>query len=153
MMSDKDFTTTVIVNGTPAQAFAAINNPRAWWGQSIEGPTNVLGEDWSYRYKDMHFSRHKTVELVPGSRVVWDVVEASLNFIEDKAEWNGTKIVFDISPNGDMTQIRFTHVGLKPTGECFDICSDAWTGLIQGSLRSLIEKGAGDPDSVEKAAA
>jgi hypothetical protein len=152
-MSDKDFTTTVIVSGTPAQAFAAINNPRAWWGQSIEGRTNVLGEDWSYRYKDMHFSRHKTVELVPGSRVVWDVVEASLNFIEDKAEWNGTKIVFDISPNGDMTQIRFTHVGLKPTGECFDICSDAWTGLIQGSLRSLIEKGAGDPDSVEKAAA
>jgi hypothetical protein len=35
----------------------------------------------------------------------------------------------------------FTHVGLKPAGECYDTCSDAWTSLIQGSLKQLIETG------------
>lgn len=147
-----DFTTTVLVNASPAQAYAAILDPRAWWGQSIEGRADAIGEDWTYRYKDMHFSRQRTSELVTGSKVVWDVVDASMSFIEDRTEWKDTRIVFEIAPSGDMTEIRFTHVGLKPAAECFDICSDAWTGLIQGSLRGLIEQGAGDPDSVEKAA-
>ena len=152
-MTDQSFTTTVTVSGTPAQAFAAIVNPRAWWGQSIDGRTDLVGAEWAYRYKDMHFSRQKTVELVPGRKVVWDVVDASMSFIEDKAEWKGTSIVFDISPAGDMTEIRFTHVGLEPVAECFDICSDAWTGLIQGSLKQLVENGVGDPDNVQKTAA
>jgi hypothetical protein len=92
------------------------------------------------------------VELVPGKKVAWHVVDANLSFLRDKTEWTGTTIVFEISPRGDQTEIRFTHVGMAPEVECFDICSNAWGGLIRGSLRSFIEEGVGDPDSVEKAA-
>ena len=151
-MTDQSFTTTVLVSGSPRQAYEAIVNPRAWWGENIEGRTDRLGDEWTYRYKDMHFSRQKTVEMVQDSKVTWHVVDAMMSFIEDKAEWKDTKIVFEISPKGDMTEIRFTHLGLAPAAECFDICSDAWTGLIRGSLKELVETGAGDPDSVEKAA-
>ena len=148
-----NFTLTMLVKATPEQAFAAINDPRAWWGENIEGRTDALGEEWTYRYKDLHVSRHRTAELVPNSKVAWHVVDATISFLEDKTEWIGTQIVFDIAPQGDMTEIRFTHVGLKPSVECFDVCSDAWTGLITGSLRGLIERGEGDPDSIEKEAA
>jgi uncharacterized protein YndB with AHSA1/START domain len=148
-----DFTITLLVGATPQQAFDAIVNPRAWWGQDIEGDTDRPGAEWTYRYKDMHFSRQRNVEMIPASKVTWHVVDASMSFIEDKAEWKDTRIVFELEPQGDMTAIRFTHVGLQPTVECFDICSDTWTGLITGSLKKLIETGSGDPDSVEKAAA
>lgn len=151
-MGSQNFTATILVDKSPMQAFEAITNPRAWWGQEIEGHTDRLDEEWTYRYKDMHLSRQKTVEMVPGRKVAWQVVDATMSFLEDKAEWKDTTIVFDISPKGDRTEVRFTHVGLAPEVECFEVCSDAWGGLINGSLRSLIETGSGDPDSVEKAA-
>ncbi len=151
-MSDNSFTVSIHVAATPDQAFAAIVDPRAWWGQTIEGDAGRVGAEWSYRYKDMHHSRQKTTELVPGRRVVWEVVDSTLSFLADKSEWTGTTIRFDIAPKGDGTEIVFTHVGIRPAVECYAICSDAWTGLITGSLRDLIETGAGDPDSVEKAA-
>jgi hypothetical protein len=151
-MSDEYFTATILVDKSPMEAFTAINDPRAWWGRDITGRTDRLGEEWTYRYKDLHESRQKTVELVPGEKVVWYVVDANLSFLEDRTEWKGTTIVFEISPKGDQTEIRFTHIGLAPNIECFEVCSDAWSGLIYGSLRSFINEGKGDPDSVEKAA-
>jgi uncharacterized protein YndB with AHSA1/START domain len=149
-MTSKSFTVTALVNKSPDDAFRAITNPRAWWGKSIEGRADRLGGEWTYRYKDMHLSTHKTTELVPGKRVVWHVVDSTLTFLtNDPHEWRGTDITFDIAPKGDKTEIRFTHIGLKPNVECYDICTNAWTGLIQESLRQLIETGEGDPDNVE----
>lgn len=151
-MADKDFTLSITVDKSPEAAFAAINDPRAWWGENIVGITDRLGEEWTYRYKDLHQSRQKVAELVPGKRIAWQVVDATMSFLQDKHEWTGTTIVFDLTPIAGGTEIRFTHVGLAPRVECFDVCSDAWTGLITGSLKGFIERGEGDPDSVEKAA-
>jgi hypothetical protein len=147
--SSADHSTRITVNRTPAEAFAAILDPRAWWGKDIEGNTGVLGEDWTYRYKDIHYSKHQTVELAPGRKVVWHVVDGTLNFVRDKSEWTGTDLVFDIAEKDGRTEVRFTHRGLVPTVECFDICSDTWGGLITGSLRNLIETGVGNPDNFE----
>lgn len=148
-MTNASFTTVVLVDQSPEAAFAAINNPRAWWGRDIEGQTDRLGAEWVYRYKDLHVSRQKTSELVPGKRIVWDVVECQMSFLKDKGEWTGTKLVFDIARKGDKTEIRFTHQGLVPEVECFDICKNAWSGLIGDSLKQLVETGKGLPDTVE----
>lgn len=144
-----NFTTTVLVDKSPMEAFSAINNPRDWWGKEIEGHTDRLHEEWTYRYQDMHRSKQKTIELVPGKKVVWHVVDCTMNFLDDKTEWNDTNIVFEISGKGDRTEVRFTHVGLAPDVECFDVCSNAWSGLIGNSLRNLIETGKGEPDDIE----
>ncbi len=42
---------------------------------------------------------------------------------------------------GDQTELRFTHVGLRPERECYGACSNGWTSLINGNLRSLITAG------------
>lgn len=144
-MSAQNFTKVIVVDKPASTAFAAINNPRAWWGKEIEGQTDKAGEEWTYRYKDMHLSRHKTAELVPNRKVVWDVVDSEMNFLKDKTEWAGTSIVFDIAEKGGRTEVRFTHIGLVPDVECFDICTDAWSGLMGGSLKGLIEDGKGAP--------
>jgi hypothetical protein len=140
-MSNPSFTTTFTVDQTPEQVFAAINNVRGWWTGDIEGETDKLGDEFSYRYKDIHYSRQKITEFVPGRKVVWQVVDAQLNFVDDKTEWTGTHITFDIVPKGDQTEFTFTHRGLVPDFECYDACSNAWGSLINNNLRKLITTG------------
>ena len=142
---DQNYTVTLTVDQTPEEAFAAINNVRGWWtgDPGVEGSTDKLGDEFTYRYEDVHYSKQKITELVPGKKVVWLVLDARLNFTKDKTEWKGTEITFEISKKGNQTEIRFTHVGLVPQFECFDSCSDAWGSYINGSLRKLITAGKG----------
>ena len=140
-MTDPDFTVSFTVDQTPEAAFAAIVDPRAWWSGEFDGGAEKLGDVFTYRYKDIHYSKQEVTELVPGERVAWQVLEGTLNFVEDKTEWVGTIITFDIAAKDDGTEVIFTHVGLKPAVECYDTCSDAWTSLIRGSLKQLIETG------------
>jgi len=140
-MNDTSFTTSFTVDQSPEAAFAAIIDPRAWWSGEFEGNTRELGDVFSYRYQEFHYSRQVVTELVPGKRVAWQVVEGMLSFVEDKTEWVGTTITFDIGRKDGKTEVVFTHEGIAPAVECYDTCSDAWTSLIRGSLKQLIESG------------
>jgi uncharacterized protein YndB with AHSA1/START domain len=152
-MNDQSLTVTFTVDQTPEEVFDAINNVRGWWSGEIDGVTDQLGEVFTYRYKDVHRSTQKITEMAPGERVVWHVTDAQLNFVEDKNEWNGTEVVFDIARQGDKTEVRFTHVGLVPAFECYGGCSGAWGFYINDSLRNLITKGKGQPNEKESATA
>jgi hypothetical protein len=145
-MGTNDFTATFTVDQTPAAVFAAVNHVRGWWSGEIEGRTDHLGAEFSYRYGDVHFSRQVITECTPDSRVVWHVVDSYLDFVEDKAAWTGSDISFDITPIGDRTEVRFTHLGLTPDDECFDGCSSAWSFYVNSSLRDLITAGVGHPN-------
>ncbi len=144
-MSDGDYTTSFSVDQTPEEAFDAINNVRGWWSGEIEGASDKVGSEFTYRFKDMHVSKQRVTSFVPGKQVVWHVEEGYLSFVNDKTEWTGTDIVFDISEQDGKTQVHFTHKGLQPQVECYDKCSDAWGSLVRGNLRQLIITGQVQP--------
>jgi hypothetical protein len=149
MPNVKDLSITISVDRTPNQVYDAVNNVRGWWSGEITGTTDKLGAEWTYRYQDLHRSTQKITELVPGKKVVWHVTDSYLSFVKDATEWNGTDIVFDITKKGAKTELRFTHVGLAPSIECYKDCSDAWGFYIRESLRSLITTGKGKPNPSE----
>lgn len=148
-MKDHNYTASFTVNKSPDEAFQAIKNVRGWWSEEIEGPTEKVGDVFDYRYKDVHRCTLKLTEAVPGKRLTWLVTDNYFSFTEDKAEWKSTKLVFDIATKGGSTEVHFTHLGLVPEYECFEVCSDAWGGYIEGSLKSLIATGKGDPNPKE----
>ena len=149
-MVTPSFTTTIFVDQTPKQVFDAINNVRGWWSEEIEGATNKLNEEFKYHYRNVHRCQMKIVEFVPDKKVVWLVMDNDFNFTKDKSEWKGTKIIFDIAEKGKQTKMHFTHQGLVPQYECYQICHDAWTNYIKNSLRSLIITGKGMPNASDK---
>jgi hypothetical protein len=146
-MNDDSYTTSFSVDRTAEEVFNAINNVREWWSEEIEGDTDKLGEEYTFRVKDVHYSKIRMTELVPGERVVWRVLDNYMNFIDDQSEWIDTEIRFELSENDGTTEVRFTHAGLVPQYECFDVCSNAWGFYIGGSLRNLITTGQGNPSS------
>ena len=149
-MATLDFTTTILVDQTPEQAFNAINNVRGWWSEEIEGRTDKLNEEFDYQYEDLHKCRIKIIELAPAKKVVWLVLDNYFSFTKDKSEWKDTKIIFEIAQKDNKTGIRFTHQGLVPEYECFEACRDGWTTYIQTSLRNLISTGKGKPNATGK---
>jgi uncharacterized protein YndB with AHSA1/START domain len=142
-MTSPNFHSTLTLSQSPEEVFAAIINPKKWWTGDIDGSAAQVGDEFSYRYGDVHYSKQKITELVPGHKVVWHVVDSRLSGSEDPTEWTGTDIVFEIGQPDGQTELRFSHLGLVPGLECFDSCSSAWGFYVNGSLRRLITTGEG----------
>lgn len=138
-----DYTATFVTSKSPAEVFAAINDPRGWWDGEITGTTDQLGAEFTYRYGEHHTSVQRVTELVPGERVVWEVISSKLSFVEEPEPWTGTQITFDLEPIDGGTTVTLVHRGLVPRLECYDACSAGWEHVAGRSLRAFIETGHG----------
>ena len=79
----------------------------------------------------------KVLELQPGKRVLWQVVEGP-------PEWVGTKISFDLKQEGDYSIVLFNHKGWSAPVEFMHHCSTKWAIFLM-SLKSFVETGKGNP--------
>lgn len=140
---ETNFTTTILVDKPAAEVYNAINNVRGWWQGEILGQSEKVDDEFSYRMKEIHYSKQKVTELIPNKKIVWLVTDSNLSSFKDKNEWTGTKIIFDISEKDGKTLLRFTHEDLVPASECYADCSWGWSQLIEESLFSLITVGKG----------
>lgn len=146
------FATTLSVEESPEEVFAAVLNVRGWWSENIDGSADRPGAIFTYHHRDVHRCTIRVSELANPMRVAWQVVENHFNFTHDADEWTGTEIRFDIARNGSKTELRFTHLGLVRAYECFDVCSGAWDFYLQTSMRGLIRSGRGLPNPLEQPA-
>jgi len=144
-MDQTDFSLSFTVDADAHQMFRAINDVRGWWAGEIEGRTDALGAEFTYLQRGIHRSTQRVTELVPGQRVVWRVTDASLEFVPQKTEWDGTDIVFELSPKGGQTEVRFTHRGLVPRFQCYQACARGWAFYLNDGLRPLIAAGQATP--------
>src|SRR4051812_45884627 len=108
-MKNQDFTTTILVDQTPVDIFKTLKNVRTWWSglydESFEGSSEKIGDEFSFLAGGgVHYTKQKLVELVPNKKLVWEVTESNLSFVDTTDEWTGTKISFEIIPEGDKTK-------------------------------------------------
>lgn len=148
-MTTQDFNTTFSVDQTPNVVFDAITNVGGWWSENIEGGTAQLHDEFNYRFRDIHKCTMRLIEVIPDKKVVWLVLDNYFNFTEDKTEWTGTTIEFELSEKENQTHVHFTHRGLVPAYECYDLCFDSWNHYIKSSLFKLITTGQGEPNPRE----
>ena len=82
----QNFTTEFTVEQTPEQAFAAIVDVRGWWSGEIEGATDQLDAEFTYRYQNIHRSRQRITELAPGRRVFFNDTATTEIYTDDPSE-------------------------------------------------------------------
>ena len=138
----KDYTFNLESSETPKNIFETLLNVRSWWSglysEIIKGDTSKLNDEFTFHAGGgAHYSQQKLVELIPGKKIVWLVTDSNLNFLEKPNEWTGTKICFEISKQGNKSQITFTHQGLVPKIECYNGCAGAWTQYLENLAEKL----------------
>ena len=143
-MKQQNYQCSIAANFTPGDAFDGINQVNEWWAKNFEGSSKKLNDIFTVRFGET-FVTFIVTESIFGKKIAWLVTDCYLPWLQDKTEWNGTTVVFDISPFGDETQITMTHIGLVPKVECFGTCEVGWNKHIKGSLFKLLTEHAGVP--------
>ena len=142
-MEDKSFTTTIEVAKSKNEVFNAIKEVSKWWNsEDFEGNSSNLNDEFIIHHPNQHYSKQRLIEVLPGKKIVWLVTESKLYWLENnKEEWTNTKMIFDITTQGDKTILHFTHEGLVPTKECYAMCEKGWTMIIKDWLFHFITVG------------
>jgi uncharacterized protein YndB with AHSA1/START domain len=144
-----DIVHRVGIKASPDKVYRALatgEGVAGWWTTNTQGDSKVGG-----RLKVLFTSEGKelggfdleVLELQPGNRVLWEVVDGP-------GEWIGTKISFDIKQEDEFSIVLFKHQGWKEQVEFMYHCSTKWAIYLM-SLKSLVEtgKGAPSPDDVK----
>jgi len=142
-MTNKNYTATIEVDKSPQVVFDCLKEVAKWWSKDFDGSSTKLNDEFVIHHPGRHYSRQKLVEVTPNQKVAWLVTDSELEWIEkDKHEWTNTKMIFEITPNGDKTVLHFTHEGLVPERECYAMCQQGWDMVIKDRLLNFISAGA-----------
>jgi hypothetical protein len=144
-MKTQDYHTSILVNVSCAEAFKSINNVSAWWTIVFEGHAEKLNDIFTVRFGET-FITIKIIELIPDKKIGWHVIDGYKHWLKDKKEWHNTKMSWEISARNNKTEILFTHIGLIPGMECYEICEKSWHFYINESLFKLLNEGKGAPE-------
>ncbi|HTA84442.1 MAG TPA: SRPBCC domain-containing protein [Bacteroidia bacterium] len=144
-MKTQDYHTSISAKVSAEEAIKKINQVNLWWAKNFKGKAEKLNDSFTVQFGKA-FVDFKISELVPGKKVVWKVTDCNLEWINNKKEWNGTDVVFELTKKGNLTQIDFTHIGLIPGVECYNDCETGWNGHLKNSLKELLTTGKGSPE-------
>ncbi|MGN6532605.1 MAG: SRPBCC domain-containing protein [Ginsengibacter sp.] len=126
------------------EVFELLLKIEKWWSgiydETIIGKSKKVNDEFTFSAGGgVHFSKQKLVELIPYKKIVWEVTESNLSFLDNPKEWEYTKLQFDIIEKGkNETKIIFTHEGLVPDIECYEQCTNAWTQYFK-NLQMILE--------------
>jgi hypothetical protein len=151
-MKKQDYSATISAQASTHEAFNNINSVSKWWTENVEGRSDNLNNVFTVRFGET-FVTFRIVDLVPDQKIVWLVTDCFLHWLNDKKEWKGTKLIFEIQGEKDSTKIHFTHAGLVPKIECYNDCVKGWDQYFKESLFKLITEGKGHPERKKPATA
>jgi hypothetical protein len=136
------FTTAIEVAKSSQEVFNSIKEVPKWWSKDFEGSSSKLNDEFIIHHPGRHYSKQKLVEVIPNEKIVWLVTEGTLHWLQtDKHEWTNTKMIFELRTSNGKTILHFTHKGLVPVKECYEMCSKGWSMVINDWLFNYITNG------------
>src|ERR1700749_2582899 len=134
-MKNVKYSTSIRVPFSPSVVFANINDVAKWWPEEFEGESQKLNDEFILRTGDVHYSKQQIVEFVPGKKVVWLTTDSLRK--TDNYEWTGTKMIYELSADGDVTVVDFTYDGPVLENE-YDRLVQVCDAVIKENLYNFI---------------
>ena len=78
--------------------------------------------------------------FVPSRKTFWRVVDCDMQWLKNKTAWNDTKIVWQLLPGNNSTEIKMTHIGLVPDTECYQDSVKCWDFFVKENLLNLLNR-------------
>ena len=142
-MKNESYSAFIQAAASPHDVFNLVTDIPKWWTKDVEGQTTKLNDEFIIRHGDVHYSKQKLIEVIPDKKLAWLVTDCRLNWLEkNKTEWTNTKMIFEITPKGKMTTLKFTHEGLVPQLECYSRVVKSWDIVIREQLYNLMINGS-----------
>ena len=142
----QNYHSSITVDITPQKALECISRVSEWWATHFEGHSQKTGDVFTVRFGET-FATFIITEVVAEKKTVWKVTDCNIPSLADKKEWKDMVIDWELSPIGHATRIDFTHIGLVPEVECYDMCVQGWSFYVKESLFKFITEGKGLPDT------
>ncbi|MFC1558812.1 SRPBCC domain-containing protein, partial [candidate division KSB1 bacterium] len=143
-MSGRSYSTELLISAKPESVYSAITKDIDKWWTELSNQALQAGDQLIVRFEKTTSWVMTVSEAFPNRSLVWKVTEANhdLEGITTKDEWKGTIIKWKIAGNESESKVTFTHEGLVPALECYEICIAGW-GNFLGSLKNYLETGKG----------
>lgn len=122
-----------------SKVFNAITTQKGlsnWWTTETQASPEV-NSIASFRFLPDYHNEMKVTKLEKNKRVEWLCITGD-------PQWVGTKFIFNIEPEKDSINLRFSHTDWRETTDLFAVCNYHW-GLYMKSLKTYIETGKGNP--------
>jgi uncharacterized protein YndB with AHSA1/START domain len=145
IMKEQGYQSSFTAKVSPKEATEKISHVPEWWGKNFEGKSQELNDVFTVKFSNGDTYQAKVVEIQPGSKIVWEFIDAYQGWVKDQKEWVGTKILWEVTPQKEGVEVKMVHVGLVPELECFNQCSQGWQYLMHESLSKLLNEGKGQP--------
>ncbi|HET8840098.1 MAG TPA: SRPBCC domain-containing protein [Ktedonobacteraceae bacterium] len=133
-----DIVHSISIETTPERLYETIttqNGLAEWWTPETKAEP-IVGA-----INEFHFMgttlKFRVDKLEPARHVVWSSVLVP-------PSWEKTHVLFDITPEGDTVNLKFSHTGFTSPGGDFGITSYSWAQYIR-SIKLLLETGEGEP--------
>jgi len=143
----RDYACNITVSATPKEMFETLTcRIQDWWTETVEGASKKINDIFTLRFGNT-YKTFRVADLVANDAVVWLCIDSYIGHpaLQNKKEWTGTKIVWEISAERHANRLTMTHIGLNPETECYDICEKGWESFLNESLYKLLNTGKGFP--------
>lgn len=148
-MKQPDYSSMIVANITAEEAFDRISRVSEWWTKNVTGASAENVDRFTVRFGET-FVDFQVAEIIPHEKIVWQVLDCNLHWIQDKTEWKDTKIVWELSHENGTTTVTMTHLGLAPGIECYESCRTGWNFYVTESLQRLLVENKGMPDGRQR---
>jgi len=142
------YTREIIVSTIPKEIFKALTTGfNKWWTTGCNF-VSKSGDKITFKFGASYWVM-LAINLIPEKLVELECIEA--HHVHDGLpssilnEWKGSKLIWNIHRQDDKTKIVFTHKGLVPSLECYDICKQGWDYFFVNSLKQYLDTGKGSP--------
>jgi uncharacterized protein YndB with AHSA1/START domain len=130
-----DILQDLFIDAAPASVFDAVSTAAGltrWWADTCDG-SPAVGSAYAFGFGPEYQWRAQVTQCAPATAF-------ALTFTQADTDWTGTRVTFDLVPEGSGTQLRFAHGGWPEANAHFRVSAHCWA-LYLRLLRRYVERG------------